>query len=289
MHAIAPFATGIYFNVDKLLKIKKDIEDFKNLEKDFKTKLIEENHLNITDLKFIDSQEDEKFLRTNLFNPDTSKYSKGYFSINVEDPECKKYISMNNGVLSPEITFDFLEKTISLSVSGIGVCRFKIKIESQQHLLDMENLKSYIEKLEEEIKEEIDRFKEKTVNEVTKSLNCILTKDKKYKKFLSKMRTRELEQKEFDFEYWNEKFSWIHKIYCLKDTRFKRVIDKKYNTKDYKKFIEFIQQIPENDTPHFLDTSLFLGWGRSTISTTSTMDNGIVEKITTLIEVSQFF
>jgi hypothetical protein len=153
----------------------------------------------------------------------------------------------------------------------------------------------------------MEEFRKKTIEFITATLYEILTKDEKYQRFLSGLRTKkgipaklesrltmDDEEKVVGFKYWDKEFPWIHKVYCFCDKRIKNIMDEeyfRYNPKDYKKFIELLRQKPNNDTSYFLDTSLFLGWGRSAISTTHEINdnNDNIQRIIKLIELCQFF
>ena len=211
VYIIAPFATGIYLDIELLQQIGKEENASYRI---YLENLIEEYRENITktsdknnhiSIKTAGKIYDE--IRTNIFSYQQD-YSKGFISIEIEDHELSERLSIGKTKVS------FINKHVNFFASGIGIFSLKVRVEFQHNNVDMTYLKDTVEK---KIDEEINFRLIKEVKNYNNTLSELLINDKDYTIFRSN------EKNESDFDYGinisniDSKFPWIHRIYCFCD------------------------------------------------------------------------
>jgi hypothetical protein len=285
VYIIAPFATGIYLNIELLQQIGKDENAsyrmyLENLIKEYReniTKTSDKN--NLISIKTAGKIYEE--IRTNIFTYEQD-YSKGFISIKIEDPELSERLAIGKTKVS------FINKHVNFFASGIGIFSLKVRVEYQDNNVDMAYLKDTVEK---KIDEEINFRLLKEVKNYNNTLKLLIN-DKDYTIFRSK------EKNESDFDYGinisniDSKFPWIHRIYCFCDNEelFKEAKGKNFLNDDHNKHLNYLlQQTPRDDTPYLFDKYIFFGVGRSLIIMPSSQKTEEIKKIIDLMEIGQYF
>lgn len=286
VYIIAPFTTGIYLNIELLQQIRKEENIsygiyLQNLIKEYResiTKALDKNnHISIkTAGKIYDG------IRTNIFS-DEQDYSKGFISIEIEDPEPSERLNIGKTKVL------FINKHVNFFASGIGIFSLKVRVEFQDNNVDFTYLKDIVE---EKIDEEINfKFIEEVKNFIN-TLTKLLSSNADYTKFLSK------EKNSSDFDYGinissiDSKFPWIHRIYCLCDNEelFNKAKGKNFLNEDINKNLNYLlQQTPGDDTPYLFDRYIFFGVGRSLVIIPSSQKAEEMKKIIDLMEIGQYF
>ena len=168
VYIIAPFATGIYLNIELLQQIGKEENAsyriyLENLIKKYReniTKTLDKNnHISIKTAGKIYEE-----IRTNIFS-DEQDYSKGFISIEIEDPVLSERLSIGKTKVS------FINKHGNFFASGIGLFLLKVRVEFQDNNVDIIYLKDILEK---KIDEEIN-FKLIEVKNFNNTLNKLLS------------------------------------------------------------------------------------------------------------------
>jgi uncharacterized membrane protein len=285
VYIIAPFATGIYLNIELLQQIGKEENAsyriyLENLIKEYReniTKTSDKN--NLISIKTAGKIYEE--IRTNIFTYEQD-YSKGFISIEIEDPELSERLSIGKTKVS------FINKHVNFFASGIGIFSLKVRVEFQDNNVDMIFLKDTVEK---KIDEEINFRFIKEVKDYNNTLKLLIN-DKDYTIFRSK------EKNESDFDYGinisniDSKFPWIHRIYCFCDNEelFKEAKGKNFLNDDHNKHLNYLlQQTPRDDTPYLFDKYISFGVGRSLIIIPSSQKTEEIKKIIDLMEIGQYF
>jgi len=285
VYIIAPFATGIYLNIELLQQIGKEENAsyriyLENLIKEYReniTKTSDKN--NLISIKTAGKIYEE--IRTNIFTYEQD-YSKGFISIEIEDPELSERLSIGKTKVS------FINKHVNFFASGIGIFSLKVRVEFQDNNVDMAYLKDTVEK---KIDEEINFRFIKEVKDYNNTLKLLIN-DKDYTIFRSK------EKNESDFDYGinisniDSKFPWIHRIYCFCDNEelFKEAKGKNFLNDDHNKHLNYLlQQTPRDDTPYLFDKYISFGVGRSLIIIPSSQKTEEIKKIIDLMEIGQYF
>jgi len=286
VYIIAPFATGIYLNIELLQQIGKEENAsyriyLENLIKKYReniTKTLDKNnHISLRTAGKIYHE-----IRTNIFS-DEQDYSKGFISIEIEDPVLSERLSIGKTNVS------LINKHVNFFASGIGLFSLKVRVEFQDNNVDRIYLKDIVEK---KIDEEINFRFIKDVKNYNNTLNELLVNDKDYTKFLSK------EKNESDFDHGinisniDSKFPWIHRIYCFCDNEelFKEAKGKNFLNEGIHENLNYLlKQTPVDDTPYLSDKYIFFGVGRSLIIVPSSQIDEEIKKIIDLMEIGQYF
>src|SRR6476661_2510532 len=158
VYIIAPFATGIYLNIELLQQIGKEENASYRI---YLENLIKEYRENIT-IKTAGKIYQE--IRTNIFS-DEQDYSKGFISIEIEDPVLSERLSIGKTKVS------IINKHVNFFASGIGLFSLKVRVELQDNNVDIIYLKDIVEK---KIDEEINFRLIKDVKNYNNTLNELL-------------------------------------------------------------------------------------------------------------------
>jgi uncharacterized membrane protein len=285
MYIIAPFATGIYLNIELLQKLgkKENISHqthFENLIKEYAeniTKTLDKN--NHVFIKTAGKIYEE--IKPNIFS-DEQDYSKGFISIDIENLELPDRLSTGKTKVT------FINKHINFFTSGIGIFSLKVGFEFQDNSINTAYLKDIVEK---KIEEEIGTKFIKEVKNFNNTLTKLLSSNTDYTIFLSKEKDESYFDNGINISHVDSKFLWIHRIYCFCDNEelFKEAKGKKFNEDINKNLIYLLQQTPEDDTPYLFDKYIFFGLGRSLIVLPSSQKTDEIKKIIDLIEIGQYF
>jgi hypothetical protein len=285
VYIIAPFATGIYLNIELLEQIGKKENTiyqihFENLIKEYRENIAKtldkNNHLSIKTAGKIYEE-----FKMNIFS-DGQDYSKGFISIDIEDNELTERISVGKTKVA------FINKHINFFTSGIGTFSLKARVEFDDNKVNMTYLKDRIEK---RIDEEINTRFKKEVKNFNNTLIKLLHNNRDYAIFLSKEKSGYNFDYGINISYVDSKFPWIHRIYCFFDNEelLKNVKGKNFFDEDINKnLIYLLQQIPEDDTPYLFDKYIFFGLERSLIVTPASQKTEEIKKIIDLIEIGQY-